>query len=58
MSKNIIKKLRKFLKTETPSGFADGLIFGKYQDLLGSLEKGELGDPAVLAHFLKRPDVK
>lgn len=54
MPKRIIKKLRKFLKTETPSGFLDGLMFGKYQDLLHRLERGKGNDSATLEHFLNR----
>ena len=51
--RNVIKELKDFLKTETPTGFADGLMFHKYRDLLARLKKGE-NDPATLKHFLDR----
>ena len=54
--KRLIEKLGKFLKTETPSGFADGLMFTKYNDLLNDLKKGEVSDFATLNHFLSRGD--
>lgn len=55
VNKGLIRKLKKFLRIETPSGFADGLMFGKYEDLLNDLKKGDDYDSATLEHFLNRP---